>query len=269
MGDARPISIHDLRSFKERGERFVMLTAYDHPTARLLDDAGVPVLLVGDSLGNTVLGYESTVPVTLDDMVHHTAAVSRGADHALVVADLPFMSHRLSLSESLRNAARLLQEGGAGAVKFEGGDATVIELAERLVAGGIPVMGHLGLTPQSVHQLGGHKVQGRREADAERMLAEARALEEAGAFALVVECVPAELGQRITQALSIPTIGIGAGAGTDAQVLVVHDLLGVGEGPRPRFVKAYADIPGVVGDAVKAFQAEVASGDYPGPEHSY
>lgn len=265
---ARPITIHDLRACKERGERFVMLTAYDHPTARLLDDAGVPVLLVGDSLGNVVLGHPSTVQVTMDDMVRHTAAVTRGVARALVVADLPFMSYQVSVEEGMRNAARLMQEAGAGAVKLEGG-APVAALVERLTTAGIPVMGHLGLTPQSVHQLGGHKVQGRSDEDAERILADARCLEEAGAFSVVLECVPAPVGERVTEALSIPTIGIGAGPGTDAQVLVTHDLLGIGDGPRPRFVKSYADVPSVVGDAVKAFQAEVAVGDYPAREHSY
>jgi 3-methyl-2-oxobutanoate hydroxymethyltransferase len=268
MRAARSISIHHLRGFKERGEHFAMLTAYDFPTAQILDEAGVPVLLVGDSLGDNVLGYRSTVPVTVDEMVHHTAAVSRGAERALVVADLPFMSYQVSVADGMRNAGRLVKEGGAGAVKLEGGTA-VVDLVGRLVTAGIPVMGHLGLTPQSVHQLGGHKVQGRSEEDAARILADAKALEEAGAFALVLECVPAELGRRVTEELTIPVIGIGAGSGTDAQVMVTHDLVGIGNGPRPRFVKAYADVRVTMTDAVKAFQAEIVSGDYPGPEHQY
>lgn len=262
------MTIQDLQALKERGERFAMLTAYDHPTARILDDAGVPVLLVGDSVGDNVLGYRSTIDVTLDDMVHHTAAVTRGARRSLVVADLPFLSYQASPADGLRAAARLLQEGGAAAVKLEGGQP-VVEVVARLTGAGVPVMGHLGLTPQHVHQLGGHRVQGRDAVQAERILADAVALERAGAFALVLECVPSTLGRRVTEALHIPTIGIGAGPGTDGQVLVLHDLLGVGDGPKPRFAKAYADLPALVTDAVGAFRAEVATGAYPGPEHEY
>lgn len=268
MSAPRAITIHDLRGFKERGERFAMLTAYDFPTARMLDDAGVPALLVGDSVGDNVLGYASTVPVTMEDMVHHTAAVARGARRALVVADLPFMSYQACLEDGMRNAGRLMKEGGAGAVKMEGG-GPVVDLVDRLTAAGIPAMGHLGLTPQSVHQFGGHKVQGRTPAEADRIAAEAAALEQAGAFAVVVEGVPSELGTRIARQLAIPVVGIGAGPGTDAQIMVTNDLVGINRGPAPRFVKAYADVHGVVVDAVKAFQAEVAGGDYPGPEHSY
>lgn len=266
--DVRPVSIHDLRRHKERGERFTMLTAYDHPTAEILDQAGIDVLLVGDSLGMVVLGYDSTVPVTVDDIVHHLRPVTRAARRALVVGDLPFMSYQASLSDGMRNAGRLLKEGGARAVKLEGAGPGV-ELTARLVAAGVPVMSHLGLTPQSVNQLGGHRVQGREAADAERLLADARALEDAGAFAVVLETVPAELGRRMTEALAIPVIGIGAGPDTDAQVLVVNDLLGLTGGRLPRFVKSYTDLRGAIGDAAKSFAAEVASGDYPGPEHSY
>lgn len=267
LGD-RPVSIHDLRKSKERGDRFAMLTAYDYPSAQILDEAGVPVILVGDSLGMVVLGHDSTVPVTVEDMIHHTRAVARGARRALVVADMPFGSFQWSLEEGLRNAGRLLKEGGAGAVKVEGGQP-VVELTARLVTAGVPVMGHLGLTPQSVNQFGGFKVQAREEAAADRLLADAQALEAAGAFAIVLECVPSEVGTRVTDAIAIPTIGIGAGPGTDAQVLVFHDLLGLTTGPLPRFVKAYADLRGEITSAVKTFGAEVASGDYPGPEHTY
>ena len=258
----RPVSVHDLREFKERGERFVMLTAYDALTAGALEEAGVPVLLVGDSLGMVVLGHDSTVPVTLEDMIHHTAAVRRGTSRALVVADLPFMSYQVNVDDGMRAAGRLCKEGGAHAVKLEGG-GRVLELTGRLVEAGVPVMGHLGLTPQSVHQFGGFKVQGRDDEAAQHIFADAHALQAAGAFALVLEGVPAPLGERVAQALQIPVIGIGAGPGTDAQVLVVTDLLGLGRGRKPRFVKAYADLNTVIADAVKAFTSEVADGVYP------
>ncbi|MPZ89373.1 MAG: 3-methyl-2-oxobutanoate hydroxymethyltransferase [Nitriliruptorales bacterium] len=265
---ARPVSIHDLREHKERGERFAMLTAYDYLTAQVLDEAGVDVLLVGDSLGNVMLGYDSTVPVTVDEMLHHLRAVRRGADRALVVGDLPFMSYQASATEGLRNAGRFLKEGGAHAVKLEGA-GPIVDLTDRMVSLGIPVMGHLGLTPQSVNQLGGFRVQGRDRDSADRLVADARELDEAGAFALVLECVPADVGRRITEAVSMPTIGIGAGPHTDAQVLVISDLLGLTAGRLPRFVKQYADLRGMITDAAKAFSSEVATGDYPGPEHSY
>lgn len=266
--DARSVSVHDLRAAKERGERFVALTAYDVLTAETLDEAGVPLLLVGDSLGMVVLGHDSTVPVTLEEVAHHTRAVRRGVRRALVIADMPFMTFQVSVEEGMRNAARLVQEGGATGVKLEGAGPAV-ELTERLAATGIPVLGHVGLTPQRVNQLGGFTVQGRDEETAERILADAAALEEAGAFAVVIECVPADLARRITERLGIPTIGIGAGPHTDGQIMVTPDLLGLTSGHRPRFVKAYADLRGVVGDAVKAFQAEVAAGDYPAEEHGY
>jgi len=265
--DSRPLSIRDLQAFKERGERFVMLTAYDHPTAQILDQAGVPVLLVGDSVGDNVLGHDSTVPVTMDEMVHHTRAVRRGTRRAVVVADLPFMSYQVSVEDGLRSAGRLVQEGGASAVKLEGG-ARVVDLVARLVAIGIPVMGHLGLTPQSLHQMG-HRVQGRDQAEADGIVADAQALAAAGAFAIVLEAVPAPLARRVTEAVAVPTIGIGAGPDTDAQVMVIHDLLGISTGRRPRFAKAYADLRSTITDAVKSYQSEVASGDYPGPEHTY
>jgi 3-methyl-2-oxobutanoate hydroxymethyltransferase len=264
----KPRSIHDLKAFKRRGERFAMLTAYDATTAAILDQAGVPILLVGDSLGMVVLGYDSTVPVTMDEMIHHTKAVRRGAPNALVVADMPFGSYQIDLSAAKANAARLLKETGASAVKIEGGER-VTALVSDLVEMGVPVMGHLGLTPQSVNQFGGFKVQGRTEEAADRIVADTQALEAAGAFSVVLECVPTDVGRRATAAVDIPTIGIGAGDATDGQVLVIQDMLGLTDGPLPRFVKAYADGRSMIRDAVKAFQAEVASGEYPGPEHRY
>lgn len=262
------VSIHDLARWKREGQRFAVLTAYDHPTAQVLDEAGVPVLLVGDSLGMVVLGYDSTVPVTVEEMLHHTRAVVRGARRALVVGDLPFGSFQAGEDAAVATAVRFLKEGGANAVKLEGGGRSVA-LMERLVAAGVPVMGHVGLTPQSVNQLGGYRVQGRGDAAGERLLADARALEDAGAFAVVLECVPAELGRAVTEALEVPTVGIGAGGDCDAQVLVTHDLLGLSGGEKPRFVKAYASLREQIADAAKAFQAEVRDGDYPGPEHTY
>lgn len=266
--DARPVSVHDLRAAKERGERFAALTAYDVLTAEALDEAGVPLLLVGDSLGMVVLGHESTLPVTLDEVAHHCRAVRRGVRRALVIADMPFMTFQVSLEDGMRNAGRLIQEGGAHGVKLEGAGPAV-DLTARLSATGIPVLGHLGLTPQRVNQLGGFTVQGRDDATAERILSDAVGLEEAGAFAVVLECVPEELARRATDQLAVPTIGIGAGRHTDAQIMVTPDLLGLTRGHRPRFVKPYADLRGVVGDAVKAFRAEVVAGEYPGEEHRY
>ena len=265
---AGPVTIHHLAAMKARGERFVMVTAYDAGSAALLDELGVPVVLVGDSLGMVVLGHPTTLPVTLDEMLHHTRAVVRGVRDALVVTDLPFGTYQDTPSQALAAATRVLKEGGAAAVKLEGGDA-VVPAVEHLVAAGVPVMGHLGLTPQSVHALGGFRVQGRGEGAADRMVAEARRLEVAGAFAIVLEGVPGSVGAAVTAALSVPTIGIGAGAGTDAQVLVWHDLLGLSAGRSPRFVKPYADLRREIVAAVKAFRAEVADGEFPGPEHTY
>lgn len=264
----RPVTIHDLRAAKARGERFVMVTAYDAGSAALLDELGVPVLLVGDSLGMVVLGYESTVPVTLEEMLHHTRAVARGSGTSMVVGDLPFGSYQQGATQALASSVRMLKEGGASAVKLEGGGA-IVETTARLVDAGIPVMSHLGLTPQSVHQFGGFKVQGRDPAVAERIIADAVALTEAGAFAIVLEAVPEALGRQVTAAVDVPTIGIGAGPHTDAQVLVWHDLLGLTSGRLPRFVKAYADLRSEIAGAIKTFQSEVADGEYPGPEHTY
>jgi len=258
------VTIHDLRAWKAEGKRFAMLTAYDFPTARILDEAGIPVLLVGDSVANNVLGYENTLPVTMDEMLHHTRAVARGTRTAMVVGDMPFLSYQVSVDDGVRNAGRFLKEAGAHAVKLEGPQ---VELTQRLVELGIPVMAHVGLTPQSVHGLGGYKVQGRGE-DSARLLDEAQSLEKAGAFAIVLEGVPTDLGAEITSSLEIPTIGIGAGPGTDAQVLVIHDLLGLSE-RLPRFAKAYTDLHGEIAEAVRTFAGEVAAGTFPDAEHSY
>lgn len=258
------VSIHDLRAWKTEGRRFVMLTAYDAPTAQILDAAGVPVLLVGDSLGRNVLGYDNELPVTMDDMLHHTKAVARGTEHAMVVGDLPFMSYQASLEDGVRNAGRLIKEGGAHAVKLEGPQ---LDLVHRLVEIGIPVMAHVGLTPQSVNGLGGYRVQGRGEA-AHKVLEQASQLEKAGAFSIVLEAMPSDLGAEITASLQIPTIGIGAGPGTDAQVLVINDLLGITEKP-PKLAKAYADLRGTITDAVNAFTHDVEAGTFPDGDHSY
>lgn len=258
------VTINDLRTWKAEGRRWAMLTAYDHPTARILDEAGIPVLLVGDSVGNNVLGYENTLPVTMEEMLHHTRAVARGATNALVVGDMPFLSYQVSVEQGVRNAGRFLKDGGAHGVKIEGPQ---VELTHRLVELGIPVMAHVGLTPQSVHGLGGYRVQGRGE-DAATVLDQAQALEKAGAFSIVLEAMPAELGAEITRTLQIPAIGIGAGPGTDAQVLVIHDLLGLSE-RLPRFAKAYANLRGEIGEAARSFAREVEAGTFPDRDHSY
>lgn len=259
------IRVPDLRRKKERGEKIVMLTAYDVAMARILDGAGVDVLLVGDSLGNVVLGYETTLPVTMDAMVHHTAAVSRGARRALVVADMPFLSYQASVEDAVRNAGRLLSQGGAAAVKLEGG-APELDAVRRLVEIGIPVMGHLGLTPQSVHQLGGFRQQARHEEDAQRMIEEARALESAGAFSIVLENIPAGVARRVTDALSIPTIGIGAGPHCDGQVLVLYDMIGLSQGAVPPFVRRYAEVGAAMRQAVEEYSADVRKGRFPQAE---
>jgi 3-methyl-2-oxobutanoate hydroxymethyltransferase len=263
-----PITVRDIGAFKQRGERFVMLTAYDNLSARLLDDAGIPLILVGDSLGMVMLGYESTIPVTMEDMLHHTAAVTRGVDNAFVIGDMPFMSYQGSVEDGIRNAGRFLKEAGANAVKMEGG-GRVLELTSKLTDAGIPVMGHLGLTPQSVNQFGGYRVQGRSDEQAHRLVQDAKDLEAAGVFALVLEAVPEQLATEITTGLQVPTIGIGAGPNCDAQVLVWHDFLGITEGKLPRFVKRYASLAEEIKRAARQFATEVAEGTYPGPEHSY
>src|SRR5271156_1273627 len=254
--------------FAESKAKIPCLTAYDYPTARLLDDAGVDILLVGDSVGMAVLGYDSTLPVTLDEMVHHTRAVRRATRHALVVADMPYGSFHISLDESVRNAVRLVKESGAEAVKVEGGERR-IELIARLVEAEIPVMGHVGLTPQSIHALGGFHVQG-KTADAARQLErDARAVESAGAFAVVLESVPSELAARITDKLRIPTIGIGAGSHCDGQVLVLHDLLGLTQGHKPKFARQYVDLSGEISGAVTSYCEDVRNGNFPSDAESF
>ncbi|MCO5996428.1 3-methyl-2-oxobutanoate hydroxymethyltransferase [Actinoallomurus rhizosphaericola] len=262
----RRVTVRDIAAAKERGEKWPMLTAYDALTARVFDDAGIPVLLVGDSAGMVVFGHESTIPVTVDDLIPLTAAVVRGTSRAMVVADLPFGAYQAGVAEALHTGARFLKEAGAHAVKLEGG-RRVLPQVEALVAAGIPVMAHLGLTPQSVNAFGGYRVQGRGE-DGERLMADAKDLEAAGAFSVVLECVPTELADRVTAALSIPTIGIGAGPGTDAQVLVWQDMAGLTP-HTAKFVKKYADVAGVLRGAVEEYAAEVVSGAFPGPEHGY
>jgi 3-methyl-2-oxobutanoate hydroxymethyltransferase len=263
------ISIHKLKELKAQGKRFAMITAYDFPSARLVEQAGVPVILVGDSLGSVVLGYDSTVPVTMDDVLYHTKAVVRGTSKAIVVADMPFMSYQWNADEGVRNAGRMLQEAGATAVKLEGGSA-IAPLVRRMVDAGIPVMGHLGLTPQSVNQFGGHKVQGRTPAAAARLINDARALEEAGAFAVVLETIPAPLAKMVTERITIPTIGIGAGPHCDAQVQVFHDMLGIYDDYRPlKHAKRYAVIGETIRTAVKDYIAEVEDGSFPTAEQSF
>lgn len=262
------VTVRDIRAFKERGERFAMLTCYDALSARLLDEAGIPLLLVGDTLAMVVLGHESTLPVTVDEMLHHTLAVRRGAKDAFVVGDLPFMSYQGSIDEGIHNAGRFLKEAGANCVKLEGG-GRVLELVSRLTESGIPVMAHLGLTPQSVNQFGGYRVQGRGDEQAHQIVKDAKSLEAAGAFSLVLEAVPADLAKEVTGSLEIPTIGIGAGPHTDGQVLVFHDFLGITQGKLPRFVKRYANLGDDIRAAAQTFAAEVADGTYPGPEHTY
>lgn len=262
------VTTSTLSEMKRKGERITALTAYDAPTARLLDEAGVDVVLVGDSVANVKLGYENTLPVTVDQMLHHVSAVRRGLSRAMLVADMPFMSYEHDPKEAARHAGRLIKEGGAEAVKLEGG----IEMAaavKELIRVNIPVMGHLGLTPQAVNRLGGFKVQGRRPQDAEKIVTDARILEGAGVFAVVLEAVPADLAKEVTRKLSIPTIGIGAGASCDGQILVVDDLLGLGEGPSPKFVKRYADLRPVMLDAVKRWSADVRSSAFPGAAQTY
>lgn len=253
---------------KAKGEKLSMLTAYDYSTAKLEDESGINGILVGDSLGNVVLGYEDTVSVTMEDMIHHGAAVARGAKNALVVVDMPFMSYEVTVEEAVRNAGRLMKEGRAGAVKLEGG-VRVAEQIRAIVKAGIPVMGHIGLTPQSINVFGGFKVQGRSEEAARALLADAKAVEEAGAFAVVIEAVPAALAQMITDAVSIPTIGIGAGAGCDGQILVYQDMLGMFSDFTPKFVKRYANVGEVMREAFANYAAEVASGAFPTEEHTY
>ena len=263
----RRIRIHHLQAMKERGERWAMLTAYEQYAAAVFDEVGIPVLLVGDSAANNVYGYDTTLPVTVDELLPLVRAVTRSAYRALVVADLPFGSYQESPGQALHTAVRFMKEGDAHAVKLEGG-AWVAPQVEAIVGAGVPVMAHIGFTPQSEHGLGGYRVQGRGEA-AEALLTSALALEAAGAFAVVLEMVPATVAAQVTKELRIPTIGIGAGPDCDAQVLVWQDMAGLNAGPKPKFVKRYADLRGVLADAARRYADDVAAGAYPGPEHSY
>lgn len=270
----KPIQITDLARWKREGKHFAALSAYDYTTASWLDRAGIPLVLVGDSLGGVMLGYHlrdgapDTIPVTLDDMIHHARAVTRAVTRALVVGDMPFLSYHLGLDDATRSAGRFLKEGGVQAVKLEGG-GPIIEVVAHLVERGIAVMGHLGLTPQSAHAMGGLRAQGKSDVGAARIRSAFTGLEEAGAFAVVLEGIPAQLATELTASSSIPTIGIGAGAGCDGQVLVVHDMLGLKVGRVPKFVKRYANMGEEIMEAAARFQSEVESGAYPDPEHSY
>ncbi|OPY56703.1 MAG: 3-methyl-2-oxobutanoate hydroxymethyltransferase [Pelotomaculum sp. PtaU1.Bin035] len=257
-----------IRKKKAEGTPITMLTAYDFPMAKIVDEAGIDVILVGDSLGNVVLGYDSTIPVTMDEMIHHVKAVCRGAGRAMVVADMPFLSYQASEEEALRNAGRFLKEAGAQAVKLEGGQE-VANAVRKIVDAGIPVVGHLGLTPQSIHRLGGFKVQGKDETVAKKMIADAKALEEAGAFAIVLECVPVHLAKLITGSLSAAVISIGAGPYCDGQVLVINDILGLYPRFTPKFVKQYANLHGQIADAIKQYMEEVGARSFPAPEHCF
>jgi len=262
------MTIPELQAMKARGEKIAVLTAYDFPFARIMDQAGIDVVLVGDSAGSVVAGYDTTLPVTMAEMLYHTRAVVRGVTQALVVADLPFLSYQVDLSEARRNAGLLIKEGGAQAVKLEGG-VHAAETIRAIVAMDVPVVGHIGLTPQSIHRMGGYRVQGREAAQAAQLREDARAVLEAGACALVLEGIPAELAARITAELPIPTIGIGAGAECDGQVLVIHDILGLCEKYAPKFVKRYADLAGPIRQGIDSYIREVKDGTFPGPEHSF
>lgn len=261
------VTIGKLMEMKQRGEKFSMLTAYDYSTARLVDEAGIPLILVGDSLGMVMLGYDSTIPVTIDEMIHHTKAVSRGAKNALVVGDMPFMTYHTSVEEALKNAGRFLQEGGCQTVKLEGGEV-VAEKVNRIVGAGIPVMGHLGYTPQSTHQLGGPKAVGKSAEAAAQLIKDAQILEEAGAFAIVLELVPAPLAKLVTEKVNVPTIGIGAGKDCDGQVQVVNDLLGLISDFVPKHAKQYARLCDTIRSSVTEYIAEVKAGTFPTAEHS-
>ncbi len=263
----KKVTVRTLRAKKRRGEPITMLTAYDYPSALAVDNAGTDVILVGDSLGMVVLGYDTTLPVTMDDMLHHCKAVARGAKYALLVGDMPFMSYQVSVEEAVRNAGRFLQEAGMDAVKLEGGRER-LETIRAIVSAGIPVMGHIGLTPQSVHQLGGFRAQGKTAAAAKRLVEDALALQEAGVFSIVLESVPGRLAELISRKLEVPTIGIGAGVGCDGQVLVFHDVLGLFDRFTPRFVKQYAHLHAVIAEALRAYNDDVLARRFPAAEHT-
>lgn len=261
-------TVETFKKAKNEGKKIAMLTAYDYSTAKLMEQAGIEYILVGDSLGNVMLGYEDTVSVTMEDMIHHGSAVARGVKDAMVVVDMPFMSYQTSVYDAVVNAGRLMKEGRANAVKMEGG-SEILPQIQAIVAAGIPVMGHLGLTPQSINAFGGFKVQGKSEAAAKKLLADAKALEEAGVFGITLECVPSALAELISKELSIPTIGIGAGAGCDGQVLVYQDALGTFTDFTPKFVKRFANVGQVMIEGFQAYKAEVEQGTFPASEHGY
>jgi 3-methyl-2-oxobutanoate hydroxymethyltransferase len=262
------VSINRIKEKKQKGEKITMLTAYDYSTAKLIDEAGIDMILVGDSLGMVVLGYDKTLPVTMDDMLHHSKAVVRGTERALIIGDMPFMTYHVSVEDALRNAARFIQEAGTQAVKLEGG-VTVAEKVRKVVDCGIPVMGHIGLTPQSINQIGGHIIQGKTPEVAARMLDDARALEQAGAFSVVLETVPAALAALITKKISIPTIGIGAGIGCDGQVQIINDILGSYTGYIPKHAKRYANLIDIMSTAISQYRDEVAAGQFPTEANSF
>ncbi|MFW9768972.1 MAG: 3-methyl-2-oxobutanoate hydroxymethyltransferase [Candidatus Thorarchaeota archaeon] len=260
---------HSIRLMKKKGKKIVMLTSYDAPTASILSEVGVDMILVGDSVGNSLLGYESTIPVTLEDVIHHCAAVARARPDSLIVGDMPFMSYKVSTQQALENCGLMLQEGGAEAVKIEGGTKPVVDIVRSIVDVGIPVMGHIGLTPQSIFQLGGYRIQGRTADMAKMLIDQAVQLEEAGAFSMVIELVPSETAKVITESVNIPTIGIGAGPYCDGQVLVLWDMLGLFEDFKPKFVKKYANVREMIKNAVSDYSKEVREGKFPDPEHSF
>jgi len=260
---------HSIRLMKKKGKKIVMLTSYDAPTAAILSEAGVDMILVGDSVGNSLLGYESTIPVTLEDVIHHSKAVARAKPDCLIVGDMPFMSYKISAEQALKNCGLMLQEGGAEAVKIEGGSKSVVDIVRTVVDAGIPVMGHIGLTPQSIYQLGGYRIQGRTADMAEMLVEQAVQLEEAGAFSLVIELVPSETAKLITETVKIPTIGIGAGPHCDGQVLVLWDMLGLFEDFKPKFVKKYANVRELIKNAVADYSKEVRAGVFPDEDHSF
>lgn len=263
----KKITVLDIQKMKDDGRKITMLTAYDYPFARILDGSGVDILLVGDSSGSVIAGYENTLPVTMEEMIYHTKAVARGRKKALLVADMPFMSYQVSISEARRNAGKLIKEGGAEAVKIEGG-VQIKDTMKAIVDIDIPVMGHIGLTPQSIHRMGGYKIQGRKEGQVEALMADALAVQEAGAFAVVLEGIPAVLAEKITREIRIPTIGIGAGPHCSGQVLVIHDLLGL-SGRKLKFARQYADLEKVISEAVKSYLDDVKSGSFPSVEESF
>ena len=264
----KKFTVKSFQNAKNKGDKISMLTAYDYTTAQLLDTAGVNSILVGDSLGMTMLGYETTLEVTMDDMIHHTKAVSRGVEQALIIGDMPFLSYHISIEDTIRNAGRFIKEAGAHAVKLEGG-FEMVDKIKALVAAKIPVVGHLGLTPQSVNMFGGFKVQGKSEAQAQQIIDEARALEEAGVFAIVLECVPSALAKIITEKIGVPTIGIGAGKDCDGQVLVIQDVLGMYQGLQPKFVKRYKETGQDIIEATKAYITDINEGSFPAKEHTF